>query len=34
METNAIQSATAQNATLVALANIQPNNYNPRKKFC
>ena len=34
METNAIQSATAQNVTLVALANIQPNNYNPRKKFC
>lgn len=34
METNAIQLATAQNATLVALANIQPNNYNPRKKFC
>lgn len=33
METTAIQSATAQNATLVALANIQPNTFNPRKKF-
>ena len=33
MEATAIQSATAVNATIVALANIQPNSFNPRRDF-
>ena len=33
MEATAIQSATAVNATIVALANIQPNSFNPRRAF-
>ena len=33
MEATAIQSATAVNATIVALANIQPNTFNPRRDF-
>ena len=33
METTAIQSANAVNATIVALANIKPNSFNPRRQF-
>lgn len=33
METTAIPSANAVNATMVALANIQPNTFNPRNHF-
>lgn len=33
METTAIQSANAVNATTVALANIRPNSFNPRRQF-
>lgn len=33
METTAIQSANAVNATIVALANIRPNSFNPRRQF-
>ena len=33
METTAIQSANAVNATIVALANIKPNSFNPRRHF-
>ena len=32
MEATAIQSAE-KNITMVALANVQPSNYNPRKNF-
>ena len=33
METTAIQSANTVNATTVALANIRPNSFNPRRQF-
>lgn len=33
METTAIQSANAVTATTVALANIRPNSFNPRRQF-
>ncbi len=33
MTTNAIQSESAMNLTMVALANIQPSAYNPRKHY-
>jgi len=33
METTAIPSANAVSATMVALANIQPNTFNPRNRF-
>ena len=33
MTTTAIQSASAMNLTMVALANIQPSAYNPRKHY-
>lgn len=31
--TTANQSAAERNITLVSVANIQPSNYNPRKRF-
>lgn len=33
METKSIQSVAERNITMVALANIQPSDYNPRKSF-
>ena len=33
MKTKANQSAAERNITLVALANIQPSGFNPRKHF-
>lgn len=33
MKTKANQSAAERNITMVALANIQPSGFNPRKRF-
>ena len=33
METTAAVQSMEKNITMVALANVQPSNYNPRKNF-